>query len=73
MAQNYGFIGLGQMGYPMCINIQAKIAADCKLYICDVNQHVLDQFMAEAKGKAEITILKTPKEVAECSVSTLPV
>ena len=56
------------MGYPMCMNIHARIPSDAKLFICDVNQSVLDRFVSESSGKAIVTILQTPKEIAEYSV-----
>ena len=57
------------MGYPMCLNIHAKIPSDAKLFICDINEGVLDKFVKESSGKAMVTILKTPKTIAEHSVS----
>ena len=59
------------MGYGMCSNIHAKINTDDELYICDVNQAQLDRFVSESKGQAKVTILKTPKEVAEQCVHLL--
>ena len=56
------------MGYPMCMNIHAKIPSDAKLFICDVNQSVLDRFVSESLGKAMTTVLKTLKEISEYSV-----
>lgn len=53
------------MGFGMCSNIHAKINTDDELYICDINQAQLDRFVQESKGHAKVSILQTPKEVAE--------
>lgn len=58
------------MGYRMCANIHKRIAADAKLFICDVNPSVLDTFVKESPGRAKVATLKTPKEIAENAVST---
>ena len=52
------------MGYRMCMNIHKKISPEAKLFICDVNQTVLDTFIKESKGQAEVAVLGTPKDVA---------
>ena len=57
------------MGFGMCLNIHTKIPPDDQLFICDVNQPVLDKFVNESSGNAKVTILKTPKEIAAHSVS----
>ena len=65
--------GLGSMGFGMCTNIHAKINPDDQLFICDINQAALERFLQESKGQAKVTILPTPKDVAEQCVSrTIP-
>lgn len=56
------------MGYGMCSNIHAKIPSDAKLYICDINESVLDKFVKESAGQAKVEILQTPKDITEHSV-----
>ena len=56
------------MGYGMCTNIHSKIPSDAQLFICDINKSVLETFVKESPGSAEITVLDTPKEIAERSV-----
>lgn len=56
------------MGYRMCTNVHEKMPSDGKLFICDVNQSVLHTFVQEAKGQAEVKILKTPRDVAQHAV-----
>ena len=55
----------------MCTNIHAKINPDYQLFICDLNQAALDRFLQESKGQAKLTILPTPKDVAEQCVSRI--
>jgi len=54
-----GFIGLGQMGYPM-----AKFLRDWPggLTVCDINTEVTDRF-----AKKGARVAATPREVAETS------
>ena len=64
-----GVSGLGSMGYPMCMNIHKKINADDHLFICDINQAQLENFVQEKSGQAEVGILKTPRDICESCVS----
>lgn len=57
------------MGYRMCSNIHKKISGDANLFICDVDETVLENFVKESSGKAKITILNTPREITERAVS----
>ncbi|PGH07581.1 3-hydroxyisobutyrate dehydrogenase [Polytolypa hystricis UAMH7299] len=70
----WGFIGLGQMGYPMAKNLRAKIPKEDTLVICDVNAEVAKKFVAEEQGQ-KVEIATSPLEVAQKSetiVSSLP-
>ncbi|KAK3099073.1 hypothetical protein LTR53_019140, partial [Teratosphaeriaceae sp. CCFEE 6253] len=59
---SYGFIGLGQMGFPMATNLRNKIAASDTMYIHDVNPAVTEQF---AKEVGNVTIADCVRDVAE--------
>ncbi|KAF5264481.1 hypothetical protein FOXYS1_4744 [Fusarium oxysporum] len=59
----YGFIGIGQMGWGMAMNLRKKISSSSKLVVCEVSAARLEQFVKEAEG--EIEKAATPKEVAE--------
>lgn len=61
--QTYGFIGLGNMGYGMALNVRAKMPKSSKLIVCDVNTQQRDKFISETEGMVEAA--DTPKEVAE--------
>src|SRR5579859_7136680 len=58
-------VGLGNMGYPMCTHIRAKIPGSAPLYIFDLNTKVLEKFVETNKGKGEIIIAKSPRDVVE--------
>ncbi|KAK3622578.1 hypothetical protein LTR56_022133 [Elasticomyces elasticus] len=59
---SYGFIGLGQMGYPMAMNLRSKIPSSDTMIIHDVNPAVTEQF---AKEVGNVTIAESVREVAE--------
>ncbi|KAK5160793.1 hypothetical protein LTS14_001806 [Recurvomyces mirabilis] len=61
---SYGFIGLGQMGYPMASNLRSKISSSDKMYIHDVNPAVTEQF---AKEIGNVEIAQSVRDVAEKS------
>ncbi|GAB7362748.1 hypothetical protein MBLNU230_g3053t2 [Neophaeotheca triangularis] len=61
---SYGFIGLGQMGYPMAKNLRSKIGQNDSLRVHDVNPAVTQRF-AEEMGN--VTVAKDVREVAEHS------
>ncbi|KAL8817900.1 MAG: hypothetical protein Q9223_003344, partial [Gallowayella weberi] len=73
----WGFIGLGQMGYPMAQNLRAKIPERDTLIIHDHNHEVAQKFKqevgiaaagagAEGKGTA-IQVSESPRDLAEKS------
>ncbi|KKA20218.1 hypothetical protein T310_5761 [Rasamsonia emersonii CBS 393.64] len=65
----WGFIGLGNMGYPMAKNLRAKIPASDTLIIRDVNKDVMQRFVEETKTAGSVEIADNPREVAEKAVS----
>lgn len=60
----------------MAKNLRAKIPITDKLVICDRNTNATDNFMMEAgarsEGEKSIEVVKTPRKVAEQSVSYPP-
>ncbi|KAF2099574.1 3-hydroxyisobutyrate dehydrogenase [Rhizodiscina lignyota] len=76
MDQNIGFIGLGNMGYPMAMNVRKKMPPSDTLYVYDVNEKVCDKFKEEFGGpNSRIEISKTiPDMVANAStiISMVP-
>lgn len=70
LQSTYGFIGLGQMGYPMAKNLRTKIPSSDTMFIHDVNPAVTESF---AKEIGNVTIAKNVREVAENSETILTV
>ncbi|KAF2772901.1 hypothetical protein EJ03DRAFT_266131 [Teratosphaeria nubilosa] len=67
---SYGFIGLGQMGYPMARNLRNKISQSDTLYVHDVNPKVTEEF---AKEIGNVTVADTVRQVAENSETIITV
>jgi len=65
MSDNYGFIGLGAMGYPMAMNIRKKMSPYGTLFITDVYRPFCEKFAKEFEGLGKITIVDSAREVAE--------
>ncbi|WEW59152.1 NAD-binding 6-phosphogluconate dehydrogenase [Emydomyces testavorans] len=66
----WGFIGVGQMGYPMARNLRAKIPTADTLVIYDVNRDATQRFLTEHKGKP-IEVASSPRELAEKSITVI--
>ncbi|KAL4892220.1 NAD binding domain of 6-phosphogluconate dehydrogenase-domain-containing protein [Aspergillus ambiguus] len=60
-----GFIGLGAMGRPMAQQLLAKIPNSTQLYIFDIVEEVMDEFVALNPSKA--IAAESPRHVAERS------
>ena len=58
----------------MAKNLRAKVPTSDKLIICDRNTQATDNFVQEAgassAGEGGIEVVKSPRQVAEQSVST---
>jgi 3-hydroxyisobutyrate/3-hydroxypropionate dehydrogenase len=68
----YGFIGIGQMGWGMAMNLRQKIPKDAKMVICEISESRRNQFIQEVESRGAVTVANTPREVAEQSVSRSP-
>ena len=68
--KQFGFIGIGCMGWHMAMNIAKKITSDSTLTICDIDSERVDHFITAATPvtPGQLQTAKTPKEVAEASV-----
>ncbi|KAK5121533.1 hypothetical protein LTR85_005366 [Meristemomyces frigidus] len=67
---SYGFIGLGQMGYPMARNLRSKIAQSDTMCIHDVNPAVCEQFEKEV---GNVKVVQSVRDIAENSETILTV
>ena len=62
-----GFIGLGAMGLPMAANLVSKSPRGSVLYVYDISDTVLNEFLG-ANGQSAV-VCKSPREVSEKAVS----
>ncbi|KAI0972671.1 3-hydroxyisobutyrate dehydrogenase, variant [Xylaria arbuscula] len=63
----YGFIGIGQMGWGMAMNLRQKIPRQAEMVICEICESRRDLFVQEAQSKGVVKVANNPKEVAEQS------
>ncbi|KPI41510.1 uncharacterized protein AB675_9196 [Cyphellophora attinorum] len=76
----YGWIGIGNMGYGMAMNIARKIPATAHLLINDLRQDQVAKFLAEAVDEhgldpAKVSAVDAPAEIvqrAEIILTSLP-
>ena len=67
----YGFVGLGQMGYPMALNLLRKTSPQSSFTIYDVNPQALSRFVNEAASflnVPNVRVASSPKDLAAQSV-----
>ncbi|KAF3024159.1 hypothetical protein E8E14_008254 [Neopestalotiopsis sp. 37M] len=68
---NYGFIGLGQMGYQMAKNLQAKLPPSDTIRLFDLNKDAVEQLaqtmMASPAGGAKVQIAESVYDAAKHS------
>lgn len=69
--RNVGFIGLGNMGYPMVQNLAKKLPDATKVIIFDLNAQAMETLKTEYPSK--IMKGKNAQEVFRQSVSSPPV
>jgi len=72
----YGFIGLGQMGYNMARNLQAKLPSTDTIRIYDINSESVERFAKETKALgsgAAVETASSVREAAEDSETTITV
>ncbi|PYI24927.1 hypothetical protein BP00DRAFT_452603, partial [Aspergillus indologenus CBS 114.80] len=50
-AQEFGFIGLGVMGYPMALNLLKKLTTKKRLHVYDVSNEAVEKLMAEGQER----------------------
>ncbi|KAI7606707.1 hypothetical protein KC319_g21430, partial [Hortaea werneckii] len=67
---SYGFIGLGQMGYPMARNLRSKINQSDTMYIHDVNPEVCERLQQEV---GNVNIANSVRDVANNAETILTV
>ncbi|CAD6504725.1 BgTH12-00230 [Blumeria graminis f. sp. triticale] len=73
--KQYGFIGLGQMGYNMAKTLQSRLPASESLRVFDINIATTQQLKKECEvmGGAMVTIATNARDAAENSEITITV
>jgi len=72
----WGFIGLGQMGYNMARNLQAKLPSSDTLRVFDINSESIKKFASETKALgngAAVEIAVDARDAAEDSETIITV
>ncbi|KUI68080.1 putative 3-hydroxyisobutyrate dehydrogenase, mitochondrial [Cytospora mali] len=76
---NYAFIGLGQMGFQMAKNLQAKLPPAGNVSIFDINREVMQRLAGEMKasqaGGASVELASSAADAsknADVTISALP-
>lgn len=59
------------MGYPMAVNLRAKIGKDKTIVVCDVSAQACDKFKAEELAHGPIEIVRNGYEAIERAVSRI--
>ncbi|KAK2624484.1 hypothetical protein QTJ16_006434 [Diplocarpon rosae] len=70
----WGFIGLGQMGYNMARNLQAKLPSSDTIRVFDVNAQSVERFANDTKALstgASVEVATNAREAAEDSETTI--
>jgi len=65
--RSIGFIGLGNMGYPMVQNLAKKLSDETTIFVYDVNKAAMEKLHAEYPK--QLTQSKSVSEVFSQSVS----
>ena len=61
-------LGLGVMGFPMARNLLLGLGPEKTLLICDVSTEVIDRFVKEAQGPADVKVTSNGFEAAKAAV-----
>lgn len=60
-----GFIGLGNMGFGIAMNVRKRLPPSSKLVVCELDKARRDEFIQQAKEHGVVENAETPKEIAE--------
>lgn len=70
LSATIAFIGIGNMGWGMAMNLRAKLPKSSKFIICEINEARRAQFVEEADGLVQVAT--SPREAAGMAVSRVP-
>ncbi|KAK5045909.1 hypothetical protein LTR84_008695 [Exophiala bonariae] len=71
MDADYGFIGLGNMGFHMAANMRNMMAKSATLHVFDVNKDICNRFLDKFSSSGPIRIATSSKDVARHSVTLI--
>jgi len=71
LPSHIGFIGLGNMGFPMFCNLSSKIPATSTVHFYDVVPESVQRGLKESGAVAQLDPCSSAREVAEKSVRWL--
>lgn len=69
LPSNIGFIGMGNMGFPMFCNLVSKLPETTTVHYYDVSAESMERAQKESGAKAKLDPCQNSREVAERSVS----
>ena len=61
------------MGYPMAVNLRAKVGKEKTIVVCDVSAKACDKFKAEESVHGPIEIVENGYEAIRMAVSEISV
>ena len=66
---NVGFVGLGNMGFPMFCNLSSKLPSTSTVHYYDISQESMERANKESNASAKLDPCSSAREVIEKSVS----
>ncbi|KAG4027701.1 hypothetical protein MFRU_028g01230 [Monilinia fructicola] len=63
----WGFIGLGQMGYNMARNLQAKLPSSDSIQVFDINAEAVEKFTKDTKALGTGAVVKAASSIREAA------
>ncbi|KAF8971173.1 6-phosphogluconate dehydrogenase [Flammula alnicola] len=76
LPKTFGWIGLGAMGFPMALQLRAKVPPESVLYVYDVDGSAMDRFIEATKEcNSKVMVVSNAREVterSECVITIVP-
>lgn len=60
-----GFIGLGNMGFGMAMNVRKNLPSTSKLFVCELDRSRRDDFIRQASEIGQVEQVETPRDLSE--------
>ncbi|KAF8510202.1 3-hydroxyisobutyrate dehydrogenase [Hysterangium stoloniferum] len=75
LPKRFGFVGLGAMGHPMCLQLRRKLPNTTSLAVFDIDKGAIERFVRVAEEFGATYVATSAKEVAEradCIITIVP-